>query len=179
MIREKAYIMLALFPVLSLLIAGILKRELATTFREKSTATKQLLVISAVAILLGAGYNAYLPTSPWRKAEQEFSQRTGELIAKNDRLVCWKTMIDILPYYAKQGVKKFKDKAALIDYVAAQKGSHRIYAVLATRELNSFSTVFKTRTLYAAENRRDPKKSLSCVEILGMTDTKLDPAAIQ
>jgi 4-amino-4-deoxy-L-arabinose transferase-like glycosyltransferase len=179
MIWEKAYVMLALFPLLGLLIACILKQELTTTFREQSTATKQLLVIAAVAILLGAGYNAYLPTTPWRDAEQEFSKRTGEQISKNDLLVSWKITIDILPYYAKQGVAKFRKQSDLIDYVADQKSSHRIYAVLATRELVSFNTLFKTRTLYAAENRRDPKKSLSCVEILEITDTGLSPSVIQ
>jgi 4-amino-4-deoxy-L-arabinose transferase-like glycosyltransferase len=167
MIWEGAYVMLALLSGTSFLIVRVLKQELAGTFREQTVFAKQLLVMSAALILLGAGYNAYLPTAPWREAVQEFSKRTGEQLSENDRIVCWKTFVSILPYYARQPIAKLTDQNELISYVTANQSSHAVFAVLPSGELSTFNSLFKTRILLAAVNKRKPAESLIFVEILG------------
>lgn len=167
MVWKGAYFMLALLSGTSLLLVRVLKQELAGTFREQTVFAKQLLVLSAALILLGAGYNAYLPTAQWREAEQEFSKRTGEQLSENDRMVCWKTSVSILPYYAGQPIDELTDQNKLMSYVTANQSRHPVFAVLPSGELSTFNLLFKTRTLQTAVNKRKPAKSLIFVEILG------------
>lgn len=167
MVWNGAYDVLALFSGAGLLIFLLLKKELLTTFSQSPLFTKQLLAVTAALTLLGAGYRAYGPATKWRAAEQELKKYAGNQLAKEDRLICWKTSVNVLPYFAKQPVRTFSDPDKLSDYLASNQNGHRIFAIVPVREGPAFSEQFNARVLQTAVNSEHPAKSLSLVEILG------------
>ena len=165
MILDKAYGVLLLFSALSLATAFILKQELSSDFRESSAFTKQMVMITSALTLLGAGYHAYQPGTKWRTAEQEFKKQAGELISSNDRLVCWKTSVNVLPYFVKQSVCAFTDQENLTSYLADNQNRHPVFAIIPATELSSFSGLFENQILRTATNKKEKKKSLCLVKI--------------
>ena len=170
MVRNGAYVALFLFSGLSCLTALILRKELSVTFKKSPVFTRQLLVIAGALILLGTGYNAYRPGTQWQKTEQEFKKCVGKLLSKNDRLVCWKTSVNILPYFVKQSVRAFTDQNELTRYVAINQNSHPVFAVIPTRELSHFDVLFENRILRTAVNNKKQAKSLCLVKILNIRE---------
>jgi len=170
MVWRGEYGVLGLYVGLGLLVARLLRLELAGSFREQPVFTRQLLVLAAALTLLGAGLYAYLPTSLWQEREQEFKRSAGERLSDNDRLVCWKTSVNILPYFVRQPVRAFTEEDKLLLYVKANQSSHPVFAIMPAREMPAFNALFKTRTLQTATNKRKPSKSLGFVEIQGLQE---------
>ncbi len=167
MLWQGEYAALALFAGLSLLTARLLSRELADTFGGQPLFARQLLVMAAAVIPLGTGFYTYAPAQRWPATEQELKKFAGEQLSGNDRLVCWKTSVNILPYFARRPVQAFTDEAKLRRYVADNQNRHPVFAVLPAHELPAFGERFEIRHVRTSDNRRNPKNSLSLVEILG------------
>ena len=172
MVRSGAFSVLVLYFGLGLLIVYLLKQELASTFREQPVFTRQLLVMTAACVLLGAAYTAYSPAMDVQTAEQEFKKRVGEQLPQNARLVCWKTSVNILPFYVRKPVYAFTNRAELASYVATNQSSHPVFVVIPSRELASFNESFKTRILPTGVNKRKQKIGLCLGEILGVQDQR-------
>ncbi len=168
MVWRGEYGVLGLYVGVGLLVARLLKLELAGSFREQPVFIRQLLVMTAALTVLGAGFNAYLPTALWQEKEQDFKRSIGKRLSENDRLVCWKTSVNILPYFVRQPVRAFTEEDKLLAYVKETQSSHPVFALMSAGEMPSFNAFFKTRTRQTFINKKKPTKSLAFVEILGL-----------
>jgi len=172
MVRSGAFGVLALYLGLSLLIVHLLKQELVSSFREQPAFTKQLLVLAAACIPLGAAFTAYSPTMDAQVAEQEFKKCVGEQLPNNARLVCWKTPVNVLPFFVRKPVCAFTNRTELVSYLATNQGRSPVFVVLPSRELPAFNEGFKTRIVPVGLNRREQKIRLSFGQILGLQDQR-------
>lgn len=176
MVWAGAYVTVALFLAVSVLIARALMQEMTDSFRESPLFAKQLMVIATVLVVLGAGFNAYRPSLQWPMRQQEFKRRVGAMLAEDDQLICWRTSVNVLPYFAKRQVIAFKEADALERYVMANRRRHALFAILPTCEMLSINEHFSTRLKCSVADKKEREnvsvreKGLSCVEILGLRE---------